>query len=257
MIRSLYTLASGIITSEKRQSAIMNNIANIKTTGYKSEILSLKSFDQVYISNKDKHDNNLSTIGTMNNGVEIGKRTTNFSQGNVTNTGLKTDFAIQGDGFFVVQRQTGKGAENYYTRDGNFTIDTTGYLVTASGDRVLGTNGAPIFIGDGSILADNGGNISVDGAAAGKLAVVDFPKDDSGNYVNLNKYAFNLYKGENPSVINNSFVINGSVEGSNVSAVEETSNMMSVMRNFESSTNVLKIIDSTLDKAVNQIGTAR
>ncbi len=53
MIRGLYTVASGIITSEKNQSAIMNNIANINTTGYKSQILSMKSFDEVYISNKD------------------------------------------------------------------------------------------------------------------------------------------------------------------------------------------------------------
>ena len=49
MIRGLYTVASGIITSEKNQSAIMNNIANINTTGYKSQILSMKSFDEVYM----------------------------------------------------------------------------------------------------------------------------------------------------------------------------------------------------------------
>jgi len=122
MIRGLYTVASGIITSEKNQSAIMNNIANINTTGYKSQILSMKSFDEVYISNKDGKNNERVTIGDMSNGVEINDRTTNFSQGTIKDTGVTTDFALQGEGFFVVQRQTANGATNYYTRDGHLHI---------------------------------------------------------------------------------------------------------------------------------------
>ena len=58
MIRSLYTAASGLITSEAKQNVIMNNMANVNTTGYKSENLSIKSFDEVMISIKDKRFNN-------------------------------------------------------------------------------------------------------------------------------------------------------------------------------------------------------
>ncbi|MEG1256037.1 flagellar hook-basal body complex protein [Clostridium sp.] len=260
MIRGLYTVASGIIASEKSQSAIMNNIANINTTGYKSEILSLKSFDEVYISNKDGHNNTRATIGTMSNGVKINDRTTNFSQGNISDTGVKTDFAIQGEGFFVVQRQEGNGSKNYYTRDGHFAIDTSGYLVNSSGDRVLGRNGgglAPIYIGDGSISAGSNGSISVDGRNLGQLAVVNFPKDNEGNYTNLDTVAFNFYDGENPTFSNNSHIVNSSLEKSNVNVVEETNNMMTIMRNFESNTTVLKTLDSTLEKAVNELGSVR
>jgi len=260
MIRGLYTAASGIITSEKNQNAIMNNIANINTTGYKSQILSMKSFDDVYISNKEGRNNRRVNIGTMSNGVEINEHTTNFSQGSIRDTGVKSDFALQGEGFFVVQRQSGNGATNYYTRDGHFAVDTSGYLVTSSGDRVLGRSGnglAPIYIGEGSISADNTGNVSVDGRTVGKLAVVDFPKNNEGNYENLDQFTYNLYEGTNPTLVNNPYVVNSALEGSNVSVVEETNNMMTVMRNFESNTTVLKVLDSTLDKAVNEIGTAR
>lgn len=187
MIRGLYTVASGIITSEKSQSSVMNNIANAITPGYKSKILSLKSFDEVYISNKDGANNKKQTIGSMSNGVEINDRTTNFSQGNISNTGVKTDFAIQGEGFFVV----------------------------------------------------------------------NFPKDNSGNYQNIDKVGFNFYEGQNPIFVNNPHVVSSSLEKSNVNVAEETSNMMAIMRNFESNTTVLKTLDSTLDKAVNEIGSVR
>ena len=260
MIRGLYTVASGIITSEKNQSAIMNNIANINTTGYKSQTLSMKSFDEVYISNKDGKNNTRVNIGSMSNGVEINDRTTNFSQGNIKDTGVKTDFALQGEGFFVVQRQTGNGATNYYTRDGHFAVDTSGYLVNSSGDRVLGRSGgglSPIYIGQGSISSDAIGNIFADGRAAGRLAVVNFPKDNKGGYENLTEFTYNLYEGTNPTFVNNPYVVNSALEGSNVSVVTETNNMMTVMRNFESNTTILKVLDSTLDKAVNEIGTVR
>ncbi|MEG0307333.1 MAG: flagellar hook-basal body complex protein [Clostridium sp.] len=260
MIRGLYTVASGMITSEQTQSAIMNNIANINTSGYKSEMLTLKSFDEVYISNKDGANNKRATIGTMSNGVEINHRATNFSQGNISDTGVKTDFAIQGEGFFVVQRQEGNGSKNYYTRDGHFAIDGAGYLVNSSGDRVLGgSNGAlsPIYIGQGSISAEANGSISVDGRNVGKLAVVNFPKDNNGNYTNVDKVAFNFYEGQNPTFINNPRIVNSAIEKSNVNVVEESNNMMAVMRNFESSATVLKTLDSTLEKAVNELGSVR
>lgn len=143
MIRGLYSAASGLITSEAKQNVIMNNIANANTSGYKSENISIKSFDQVMISNRDKMQGNrnvISNIGYLSNGSEINERNTNFSQGLVKETGIKTDFAIEGEGFFVVQRNEVGGTKNYYTRDGHFNIDGNGYLVTVNGDRVLGYN---------------------------------------------------------------------------------------------------------------------
>lgn len=257
MIRGMYTAASGIITCQATQDVISNNIANVSTTGYKSQIITVKSFDEVYISNKDGKNNNKTTIGAMSNGVEFNKLATNFDQGTITKTGVKTDFAIQGEGFFVVQRQTGAGATNYYTRDGHFVIDGAGYLVTTSGDRVMSMqNGglSPIYVGNASISASSDGSFQLNGINSGKLAVVTFPGNGEGGYAGVSEFAYNLFEGENPQLINNPRIAHEALEGSNVSVVEETNNMMSVMRRFESNTMVLKTLDQSLEKAVNKLG---
>lgn len=263
MIRGLYSAASGLITSEAKQNVIMNNIANANTSGYKSENISIKSFDQVMISNRDKMQGNrnvINNIGYLSNGSEIDERNTNFSQGLVKETGIKTDFAIEGEGFFVVQRNEVGGTKNYYTRDGHFNIDGNGYLVTVNGDRVLGYNNngqlEPVYVGSGNISCSKEGVISVDGARRSQIAVADFTKKDD-KYDNLNKVSDNLYEGENPILATNYSVKQSSLEAANVDIIKEMSDMMAVMRNFESDTKVLKALDETLGKAVNEIGTVR
>lgn len=263
MIRGLYTAASGLITSEAKQNVIMNNIANSNTSGFKSENISIKSFDEVMISNRDKFqgDKNVrNDIGYLSNGSEINDRNTNFTQGLIKDTGFKTDFAIEGDGFFVVQRNEASGTKNYYTRDGHFNIDANGYLVTNSGDRVLGTNAngvlEPVYVGSGNINCSKEGIITVDGAQKGKLAIASFSKEN-GDFENIVKASDNLYSGENPIIATNYSIHQSALEGSNVDIIKEMSDMMAVMRNFESDTKVLKALDETLGKAVNEIGTVR
>lgn len=238
MIRGLYSAASGLITSEAKQNVIMNNIANANTSGYKSENISIKSFDQVMISNRDKMQGNrnvINNIGYLSNGSEIDERNTNFSQGLVKETGIKTDFAIEGEGFFVVQRNEVGGTKNYYTRDGQLE---------------------PVYVGSGNISCSKEGVISVDGARRSQIAVADFTKKDN-KYDNLNKVSDNLYEGENPILATNYSVKQSSLEAANVDIIKEMSDMMAVMRNFESDTKVLKALDETLGKAVNEIGTVR
>ncbi|WP_291572738.1 flagellar hook-basal body complex protein [Clostridium sp. UBA4548] len=262
MIRGLYTATSGLITSEAKQNVIMNNIANANTSGYKSENISIRSFDEVMISNRDRLQgsrNVRNNIGYLSNGAEINERNTNFSQGLVKGTGISTDFAIEGEGFFVVQRSEDNGVQNYYTRDGHFNIDGNGYLVTVNGDRVMGYNNGrlePLYVGRGDIESSKNGTISVDGITRGQVAVVNFEKVNN-NYENLNKVSDNLYKGENPVMATKYSINQRSLETANVDMIKEMSDMMAVMRNFESDTKVLKALDETLGKAVNEIGTVR
>lgn len=263
MIRGLYTAASGLITSEAKQNVIMSNIANANTTGYKSENISIKSFDEVMISNRDRFQGNRNlrnNIGYLSNGSEINGRNTNFNQGTIRDTGFKTDFAISGSGFFAVQRNEANGTKNYYTRDGHFNIDGNGYLVTSNGDRVLGYNDngqlEPVYVGSGNIVASKDGTITVDGVRRSQIAVVDF-QNGNNIYENLTKVSDNLYEGENPARATNYSISQSALEGANVDVIKEMSDMMAVMRNFESDTKVLKALDETLGKAVNEIGTVR
>ncbi|EQB87789.1 flagellar basal-body rod protein FlgG [Clostridium punense] len=262
MIRGLYTATAGLITSEAKQNVIMNNIANANTSGYKSENISIKSFNEVMISNRDKFQGNRNVrnnIGYLSNGSEINERNTNFSQGLVKGTGINTDFAIEGEGFFVVQRNEAGGMKNYYTRDGHFNIDGNGYLVTVNGDRVMGyKNGQlePLYVGSGDFVCSKSGEISVEGIGRSQLAVVDFQKENN-TYGNLIKVSDNLYQGENPIMSTKYSISQRSLETANVNIIKEMSDMMAVMRNFESDTKVLKALDETLGKAVNEIGTVR
>jgi flagellar basal-body rod protein FlgF len=260
MIRGLYTAVTGLITGEAKQSVVTNNLANANTTGFKSENLSIKKFDDVLIQNYDKivnGKNTRSTIGSLSMGSEIDDLNTYFTQGVLQTTDKSTDFAIEGNGFFTVQRDNGIDNKNYYTRSGNFHVDGQGYLVTDSGDKVLGKNKdtnaiQPIFVGDGKLQADKFGNISINDKNIYKLNTVDFQ-----DYKTIKKVGDNLFEGTNPIENPNIIVRQNALEKSNVNITNEIVNMMTVMRNFESNQKVIQAIDETLGRAVNDIGTVR
>lgn len=254
MIRSLYTSVSGLISLEAKQSIVTNNMANANTTGYKAQNISLKSFDEVLIENKDKISNGMpqkNQIGSLSLGARIDETGELWTQGVFKETDNQTDFAIDGRGFFTIERNTANGTERYYTRDGSFKIDIQGYLVTNQGDRVLGTNGH-IYVGNGKIQCDNQGRLTVDGRDAGAFLTADFD-----NYDTLEKMGDNLYSGENPIYNREIFVGQGVLEGSNVNIINEMTEMMTTMRNFETNQKMVKMIDETLGKAANEIGAIR
>lgn len=254
MIRSLYTSVSGLISLEAKQSITTNNMANANTTGYKVQNLSLKSFDEVLLENKDKISQGMpqrNEIGSISLGVRIDETGELWTQGMFKETNNQTDFAIDGRGFFTIERTTANGTERYYTRDGSFKVDIQGYLVTSNGDRVLGTNGH-IQVGSGKISSDNEGNLSVDGRDIGSFLTADFQ-----NYDELEKIGDNLYTGANPMYNTQVYVGQGVLEGSNVNTVSEMTDMMTTMRNFETNQKMFQMIDESLGKAVNEIGAIR
>jgi flagellar hook protein FlgE len=144
---------SGLTAESTALSTIANNLANQNTTGYKDT--------QVLFSNLFYQ--NLGTTGSgdpiqLGAGTEVGSMPSNFTQGSVSSTGVPTDVAIQGDGFFVVQQD----GVTSYTRAGNFSVDQNNFLVTADGQDVLGypaVNGVvntgqavgPVQLGAGTI----------------------------------------------------------------------------------------------------------
>ncbi|WP_291636424.1 flagellar hook-basal body complex protein [Clostridium sp.] len=260
MIRGLYTAVSGLITGEAKQSVVTNNLANANTIGFKSENLSIKKFDDVLIQNYDKIENGQNTrntIGSLSMGSKIDDLNTYFTQGLVQTTDKPTDFAIEGKGFFTVQRDNGIDNKNYYTRGGNFHVDGQGYLATDSGDKVLGKSKAtgqiePINVSDGKLQVDKSGNITINGQSLYEFNTVDFQ-----DYKSLKKIGDNLFEGANPIETANITVRQNALEQSNVNTASEMINMMTIMRNFESNQKVIQAIDETLGKAVNEVGTVR
>lgn len=259
MIRSLYTSISGMITQEAKQDVITNNLANANTVGFKSDNLSIRRFNDVLIENYDKKvgDKNVkNVIGSLSQGSKIDSVNTNFTQGMIQTTEKPTDFAIEGNGFFVVQRNDGTGNGQYYTRDGHFHVNSQGILVNDSGDTVMARNLqtgelGPINVGNGKMATDVYGNMSIDGTRLYKLYTVDF-----ANYGQLTKAGDNLYQGNNPTE-NNALVKQNSLERSNVNVINEMTNMITTMRSFETNQKIIQSLDETLSKLVNEVGSVR
>lgn len=252
MLRGMYTSLSAMINLQTSQNIITNNIANVNTTGYKSEKLISKAFNDVLISNNDRYINgksNKQELGTLNLGVKIDEVNINYLQGTLVETNNETDFAINGNGFFTVIDNLGS---KYYTRDGVFNINSEGYLVNGAGYELINTNNQPIYIGNSKINIDNDNNINLDSGVSHKFNIVDF--DD---YNALKKVGQNFYSGDGARETNNYELKSGYKEASNVDIIEQTSDLMSNLRAFEANQKVVQVMDSTLDKIASEIGVVR
>ena len=139
MSQALHTASTGINAGQAQINVIANNVANINTVAYKSANM---TFETLFSNNlsfgsaatKEGGGTNPQQIGL---GVKIGGISRNFEIGTFVNTGRDTDVMISGNGYFVVQDGDGK---QYYTRDGVFTTDSAGNLVTQSGMKVVGAS---------------------------------------------------------------------------------------------------------------------
>jgi len=141
---SFSTSLSGLTAAESALSTISNNLANLDTTGYKEMTPNFGDLVYQFLGNSGSGD-----PIQVGDGAAINSITTNFGQGTSENTGVNTDMAIQGEGFFVVQNN---GVQEY-TRAGNFTINNAGDLVDANGDSVMGYNAANGVVSTSQALA--------------------------------------------------------------------------------------------------------
>ena len=254
MLRGLYTSVSSMLTLQSRQSIITNNLANINTTGYKEETLVGKSFDEVMLSNNDNYkagEANKQILGSMSFGTRIDDTYTNYSQGTNVSTDNNMDFAIEGSGFFEVE-----DAQNnkYYTRNGDFSIDAQGYLITSSGQYVLGQNNTTgtterINVGNSNVSVSSDNRISIDGGEQYSFRVVDFQ-----NYDNLEKTGNGLYTGTNPINSTNFSIKQGYLESSNVDSINSVSLLMETVNEFEANQKVVQAMDSILNQIANEVG---
>ncbi len=248
MLRSLYLSATNMLVQRKKVDVIANNIANMDTVGFKSDSLISRSFGDMYLERVNDPSNMTGGVGPLNTGVHIDELVTSFDEGSLKQTDRSLDFALTGDGFFAISTTAG----DRYTRDGNFAINNEGYLVTSDGNRVLGTNGF-LKIDTTNVTVDSNGNITnAEGTNLGALRIVSFA-DKAG----LKKAGNNLYVNENNQQAQTAqgvVVRQGSLETSNTDITNETLNMMAASRSFETSQRIVKMIDETLGRAVNDIG---
>lgn len=144
-----------------------------------------------------------------------------------------------------------QGAQQiFYTRNGAFTLNSRGELVTLNGFYVLGQNGRIVLQNGGQVRIDEQGNVYQNGRIVDRLRVVDF-QDKSL----LRKVGNNLFEADAAvqQIPFSGKVLQGYLEGSNVNSVQEMVNMISVLRAYEANQKAFVIQDETLQKAVNEI----
>lgn len=251
MVRGLYTAYTGMMNQQARLDVITNNLANASTVGYKKEGATSQSFDSVYsIKVKDGSEAYINRrIGKESLGVKIGETYTDYTQGSFKVTGNTYDVAIEGDGFFNISFTSKSGVTSTrYTRDGVFTVNNEGMLVTHDGDYVLGQGGRIQIPDSAEVVIDELGNIYADSQYIDTLQITDF---EDYNY--LKKYGENLYIAIDGAAEQTAEykVRQGHLEMSNMNVISEMVEMITVSRAYESSQKVIQTIDGTLEKSVN------
>ncbi len=250
-----------MLVQELRLDYAANNLANVNTIGFKSNVGAIKSFPQMLVHRIN--DTYLKTSGVEGNmdlrpligmssmGAVVDEIATNFTRGDIQITGNKFDLSIDGNGFFVVETPYGERM----TRAGNFAINANRQLVTKDGYRVMGENG-PIILDGHSFQVDEQGVVYVglkSDEYVDKLKIVTV--DD---YKTIKKVGNNLYMvpKEHPQPYTTTAVTvrQGTLEISNVNPVIELRQMIDVMRMYEANSKVIQTKDSLIGKAAVEIG---
>ncbi|OJJ11075.1 flagellar basal-body rod protein FlgF [Alphaproteobacteria bacterium AO1-B] len=221
---------------------VANNMANINTTGFKSQRLLFEEY-LMPVAEATEFQTPDETLSYVLDYQSI----TDFDTGAFKMTGNDLDLAIEGEGFFVVQMGDGTEA---YTRDGAFVIDQNGQLVTSDGRPVL-TTGGPITFSteDGSVEIAKDGTISTELGIRGVIRVASFEDPQE-----LEKQGDNLYRGENPGIPQRFNVVQGALERSNVEGVYQVTQMIEVTRAYESITKMLKDVNDLRQQAIQVLG---
>ena len=255
MVKGLYTAYTGMLNQQNKVDVIANNLANAATTGYKKEGSTSEAFDAV-LAYKIKDQTSAfrgKKIGTMNLGVKIGENYVDYSQGAFETINNTYDLALSGKGFFCIEFTNKSGeTSTKYTRDGSFTLNVDGYLVTKDGDYVLDEEGRHIKLDPLSdARIDENGTIFQNDQRVTTIGLEDF---EDYNY--LEHYGENYYQPvEGATMIEaDAKIFEGYLEASNVQVVSEMVELISATRTYESNQKVIQTIDETLDKAVNQLG---
>lgn len=258
MLRGIYTSASGMLADQRRLDVIANNLANVATDGFKRDTTISQTFQELYLQRvNDRVQPDAPAVaqpvGRMGLGTLVAHTATRLTSGSLQPTGNPLDVAISGDGFFAVQTPQG----TRYTRQGSFRQDGEGLLVNGDGHPVL-VGGRPVqsrtplsIMGDGEVREGDRslGQLTV----ATSLDLGAILKEGSGLWT---RAAAN----ETPTLITPAESTGryrlhvGHLEASNVEAVTEMVEMLTVMRSHEANQRALQAQDESLQKVANEIG---
>lgn len=229
-------------TALTRQSGLMremqvvaNNIANISTSGFRREGVVFEE----YVTRMDE--------GPSLSMANASGRVVDLTQAGISQTGAAFDFAIQGDGFFLIETPQGERL----TRAGSFTPSAAGELMTNDGYRLLDQGGAPVFVPPTarSVAVAQDGTVSADGAPVARIGLWQ-PSDP----LSLQHQAGTMFSATDLEPIDGGTILQGFLEDSNVNPVMEIARMIEVQRAYELGQSFMDQEDKRVRAVVETLG---
>ncbi len=260
MMRALNTSATGMAAQEMNVNTISNNVANLNTTAYKKQRAEMEDllYHTVTESGARSAANTRYNVGLqVGTGAKVSAVRKEFTQGAPKVTNNPFDLMINGEGFFGIQAPNG---QTMYTRDGSFNVDSTGTLVEKHGYRVM--PGITLPPGVKSVnITENGSvevylNNQIEPQIVGQIPIYTFP-----NQVGLKSYGGNLLMQTSSSgqpaqttggQANAGRIQQGALESSNVSIMNEMTNLIRAQRAYEMNSKVMGVSDQML-QTINNI----
>ena len=238
MSYGLYLNAAGALAESKRHTIIANNMANVSTPGFKSDMAIFS--ERAPEAAEAPFPAFATSMDALGGGILVSGTHTRHIQGPIQITDGEFDLAISGKGYFPVS----DGTRTLYTRAGAFMHDGDGRLVMPGGRHYLtDISGKALVIPAGAdVHITDDGTVSIDGDAVARVSIVEF--DDQSL---LTKEGANLYNA--PAALarpGTGRIRQGAIETSAVSAVEEMANMIMAMRSYEANMQMIKMQDQTL-----------
>lgn len=273
MPRSLFSGTSGLNNHQTAMDVIANNIANIDTTGYKA---STAGFQDIVSQTVSAASAPTATLGGKNAkqiglGMTISGIGKDMTEGSTQTTDRPLDFAIHGEGYFVVKN----GTQTYYTRNGTLSLDENGNLETSNGMLVQGVLGTGTLSGTVGTLS----NITIDSTKYSDYAIdtngyVNATQRSDGTKVQLGRVVLGTFNNpagldavgnscfqpsSNSGTVTNRYVNDsgagslqsGELEMSNVSLASEMTNMIIIQRGFQANSRVITTSDTMMEELVN------
>ena len=251
---ALWSAKTGLDAQNTQMAIIANNLANANTTGYKSQRAAFQ--DLMYqnvrqVGAQSTQNTQYSTGLTLGTGVRIVATEANYAQGSSTTTNNPLDLQISGQGFFQITMPDGSLA---YTRDGSFTLDNQGNVVTASGYPIQPAITIPV--GTQSVTVGSDGAVTAVSAAGkttqiGQVQLADFINEQGLQNIGNNLVIESAASGSPQTGTAGSnglgTIQQGSLETSNVNTVTELVNMIECQRAYEMDSKAITATDQMLE----------
>lgn len=243
MIESIYNNAASLTSLLKWQETLSQNLSSSQVAGFKRQVFSVEGQDGASQGTEEKGAANR----TM--GMPKGVTSTDLQPGAIRSTDKPTDFAIGGPGYFQMQGPNG----NYYTRNGEFHLNHENTLVNNLGHPVLGSGG-PIQVDpeEGPLSVSRDGTISQGELVLGNLSLFQFPNENED--LRAISGGFLPKDGVNPTPVETPSIVQGAIENSNVSPMNEMINLIMVSNAYAASQKVITTQDTLLGQAIQSLG---